>query len=938
MNCTLGTVNACGIRRKVHLLKALLLQSKISILSITETKLKHNLKVASYNTYQRNSPRGAIRGTALLVHTSLHSTEFKLPNQFSNLECVAAKVQLDNLSVAVFSYYHPPSDILSAYFIDYIASIPHSIILGDLNARNIQFGDSSTNRNGRILSDCLMQHNLWRCYNVDPTFFSHAGMSITDHIITTPDLIKYFEEPCFIGQSITSDHLPLLIHSTIAGPLASTPACITFKDHKNANWELFTDHLSTNLPQYHPLQNSHQIDFAIDQLSSSFSEAYSTCVVEKTININRPPLPPYIVNLIKSKRRLYRSFIRTRDAAIKTEYNRLAALIRREINRFKEKKWSDTTSKLDFRNGKEYWKKFSILTGSRKTSSTHLQEPNGLFTSNPQRIADIFKQHLENIFQIPQNPRFDNQHFCTLERDLENFKNTSIEIELNGANSFSIPIDSETVVKNINAGRNTAPGIDGLSRSVLRHLPPNAINLVKNIYNRCLELSYFPKAWKAATTILIPKPNKDHTSPDNYRPISLLNVLGKIFEKILNERLRDFAESRNIIPPFQHGFRPHHSTYDPLIKLHTDITNALNSGECVIGIFLDVQRAFDQVWHAGLVRKLLSIGLPIHFVKLIHSYLSDRTIRIKQNDAFSEPFTPRAGIPQGSTIAPILYLIYTHDMPHPVSILSQISLFADDTAIWTTARTSAKCSRIMQRQLDAYSAWAVKWRITPNPNKTQSILFHHFNYSISPKFSKNDVHLSLWGENLRLQDEIIYLGVTFSKYNSWNVDLAKTLKKVRNRANLLYALRGRIRGCDPRTLLNTYKAYIRPVITYRCLLYSTLQKRLVRSIESCERAICRSIFRLHRQYPSILVHEITKMPPIFTHIEKLQARYALRTLNGPNLVARQTLMTQWYRPGRVLRRKPRNKFPFPPARILHSLQELPDDILDHLEDIPLRIR
>ncbi|KAK9878168.1 hypothetical protein WA026_021184 [Henosepilachna vigintioctopunctata] len=835
LNFTLGTVNACGLRRKIHLLKALLQSSNISILSITETKLKFDLKISNYKTFQRNSTLGTTRGTALLIHNTHYSTEFKLPIQFSDLECAAAKVKINNLTVAIFSFYNPPGNILPADFLEYIATIPNSILLGDFNARHIQFGDIVTNRNGRILSECLIQHNLWRCFNIDPTFFNHNGMSITDHIITTSDLINYFEEPCFIGQTITSDHLPLLIHSNIAQPPPPAPTIITFKDHKNANWEEFQINVANNLPPLQPLDNQFQIDHSLNDFSTFISEAYSACVPEKTVDINRPPLPPFIVSLIKSKRRLYLTYLRTRNDALKTEYNRLSATIRREINRFKEEKWSDITSTLDFRNGKEYWRKFRMLTCSRSRKITHIMSPDGHITSDPQEKADIFKQHLQNIFQIPQNPRFNVQLFNTLERHLDILKNIAVVTELNGNNIFNTPIDTELVSEVIKRGKNTAPGKDGLSRSVFRHLPPNAIEFIKTIYNRCLELCYFPSLWKEATTIMIPKPNKDSTSPDNYRPISLLNVMGKIFEKILNDRLRDFAESRNIIPTFQHGFRTHHSTYDPLFRLHTNITNSLNSGECVIGVFLDVQRAFDQVWHSGLVQKLLNIGLPIHFVKIIMSYLIDRRIRVKVNNALSEPFIPRAGIPQGSAIAPLLYLIYTYDIPQPDNILSHISLFADDTAIWTTGRTSANCSRNMQRQLDVFSTWASNWRITPNPSKTQSILFSHYNYSRSPKFRSNDVHLTLWGENLRLQDEITYLGVTFSKHNSWKSDLEKTLKKVRNRANLLYALKGRIRGCNPYTLLNTYKTFLRPVISYRCLLYATLQKRFVKQIESCER-------------------------------------------------------------------------------------------------------
>ncbi|KAK9880332.1 hypothetical protein WA026_010217 [Henosepilachna vigintioctopunctata] len=737
MSFTVGTINACGLRRKRHLLKALLTEHNISILSVTETKLKFDLKMSNYNTYQRNSTLGTIRGAALLIHDSLHSTQFKLPDQFSNLECVASKVTINNIIVTIISLYHPPGETFPDNLFEFVSLNPHTILLGDFNARNIQFGDNSTNRNGQILSECLIENNLWRCPNTNPTFFSHTGMSIIDHIIITPDLIQYFEEPCFIGQTITSDHLPLLVHSNIAQPPKLPPTIITLKDFKNTDWEQFRAMIIQTFSPPQIFRNTHEIDQIIEQYSTSVSETYNACTPDRTINLNRAPLPPFIVNLIKNKRRLYRLFLRNRDAAIKTEYNRLSAIIRREINRFKEEKWADITSKLDFRNGKEYWRQFHLLSGNKKKKTIHLKSPeNDNIISEPQEIANIFKQHLSNIFITPQNPRFDANHFVTVERNIANFRGINSVIELNGDNIFDTRIDAETVAEAVHSGKNTAPGRDGLSRAVIRQLPQECFEFLSNIFNRCLELCYFPNVWKEATTILIPKPSGDPTNPDNYRPISLLNVIGKVFEKILQGRLRDFAESNDILPRFQHGFRTFHSTQDPLLQLHSELTVAINSGECVLATFLDIHKAFDQVWHAGLVQKLLNIRLPFHFVKLINSFLTERIIRVKISNSYSEPFSPLAGIPQGSILSPLLYIIYTYDIPNPVNLNTHISLFADDTALWTTGRTTAVCSRELQRQLDAFSTWARKWRITPNPSKTQSILFHNYKQSKSPKFKK----------------------------------------------------------------------------------------------------------------------------------------------------------------------------------------------------------
>ncbi|CAH1371514.1 unnamed protein product [Tenebrio molitor] len=175
--------------------------------------------------------------------------------------------------------------------------------------------------------------------------------------------------------------------------------------------------------------------------------------------------------------------------------------------------------------------------------------------------------------------------------------------------------------------------------------PESALQALTNIYNNCMISLYFPTAWKTAYTIMIPKPGKSPNDPKSYRPISLLNITGKIFERILTNRLNLVLESNNLLPPEQFGFRAQRSTHNPIVELQTDITRHANLAECTVGVFLDIERAFDKVWHDGLIQKLFNIRLNLKFVKLISSFLSNRSCRVKVQNNLSNPIELKAGVP-----------------------------------------------------------------------------------------------------------------------------------------------------------------------------------------------------------------------------------------------------------------------------------------------------
>lgn len=190
-------------------------------------------------------------------------------------------------------------------------------------------------------------------------------------------------------------------------------------------------------------------------------------------------------------------------------------------------------------------------------------------------------------------------------------------------------------------------------------------------------MGYFPIKFKTALIKLIPKPDTDQTNPLNYRPISLLEVTGKFFEKIINTRLKTHLEANNMLTDMQHGFRNNRGTDTALTTFHETLAHYTAKRKQCYVILVDVSKAFDNVWHERLQYKTAHLQLPITTIKFLNNFLTNREAKIKIGNYIGPPIPLRAGVPQGSVLSPTLYFIYTNDIPTPATDCTYIQ-YADD--------------------------------------------------------------------------------------------------------------------------------------------------------------------------------------------------------------------------------------------------------------------
>lgn len=326
---------------------------------------------------------------------------------------------------------------------------------------------------------------------------------------------------------------------------------------------------------------------------------------------------------------------------------------------------------------------------------------------------------------------------------------------------------------------------------------------VVQIFNAVLHLQHIPSAWKQVEIIVIPKVGKPPHLPFSYKPISLLSCIGKLFERLYNKRLEPLIEEREIIPNHQFGFRSNHATIEQVHRVTDLIERTLEKGEVCSAVFLDVGQTFDRVHHESLLLKLYK-SVPLNHYRLLRSYLEDRSFRVRVDGAFSEFIKIEAGVPQGSVLGPILYLIFTADMPLTKDTFT--GTFADDQVIMATGKDVPSANRKLQHGVRRVHGWHNKWRSVLNSQKSLHTIFTN----------RRVPYKSIWVGRLPVPYSAAsrYLGMKLDTKLRWKTHIKVKLTELRLKVRRMHWLLGTHSklSLDNKVLL--YKVVLRPVWAY----------------------------------------------------------------------------------------------------------------------------
>ncbi|CAF4942058.1 unnamed protein product [Pieris macdunnoughi] len=425
----------------------------------------------------------------------------------------------------------------------------------------------------------------------------------------------------------------------------------------------------------------------------------------------------------------------------------------------------------------------------------------------------------------------------------------SLNSELSNFNPCTT-LEITNIIKTLNT--NCSSGIDGINTKTIKCVVDHISEYLSICFNKLLHNGEFPDSLKKARVAPIHK-SGPKTEPGNYRPISILPTISKILEKIIYSRLDTYLQTNNFIFKRQYGFRSKSSTLSATADLVSDIKQNIDSKKMVLGVFIDLKKAFDTVSHNLLLKKLECIGIKDRALKLFKSYLSNRTQIVKIGNAQSSEIPITCGVPQGSILGPLLFLIYINNI-HELGLHGRITLYADDTCLFYFGSNIQTMVAQAQSDLNVLSSWFQQNLLTINISKTSYVIFKATNKLI-PIF-----------QPLKVQDVEInnkkwekYLGLRMDTNLKWNFHISHIITKLKSLIGRFWS----ISKCIPQSVRHLiYNCLVKPHFIYLIEIWGTACKNKISTIQTLQNKLIKALFRYNFLTPTNKIYQETKIMTI----------------------------------------------------------------------------
>ena len=471
-------------------------------------------------------------------------------------------------------------------------------------------------------------------------------------------------------------------------------------------------------------------------------------------------------------------------------------------------------------NPKCFYKELNKFTGKATKNSNFVikNDKNELITDDVD-VAESFNKNFVSISKI-------------LAASIDNIPFTTHGIKTNEKSLFFYPADGTEISRIItNLKNHKSPGLDGLTAEILKKSHDVIVEKLSHLVNESLKSGTFPQVLKAASVVPIYKSGKKSIR-ENYRPISVLSVLSKVFERVVHERLYNFMDKNKLLYPRQFGFR---SKLSPIHAL-SDITEMIrdNSNLDISCILLDLQKAFDTINHEFLLYKLEACGVRGVCLDWFTSYLRKRSQCVSINGKVSKPLLIDCGVPQGSILGPLLFIIYVNDFPTSRKNIIPF-LFADDAnCVYARPKND---SSTLQDEVEHIPGWMAMNKLSQIIPKTELVRF-----------------LNCKGESIVLKNTEItcteyvkYLGIFLDKNLTYGFHVKRVLNKLAKHVSIINRLR---HFTSSSVVIRYYKTYMKPIIQYGLLIYGCTRKSVLNDIFLVQKKILRITYFKNRRYPS----------------------------------------------------------------------------------------
>ena len=788
-------------------------------------------------------------GVAIFVHNSLASTNIDIVRHCKDqdIEICAVKLSFGALNICVVTLYRAPSGNFSTFLLKLDTILQsiyspklHLIICGDININYLKESEIKSK-----LDSLLLSYNLTSTINF-PTRVQNATATAIDNIfIDVSQLESYTVTPIINGMS---DHDAQLL---MIGTNFSHAPLHKIKTIRKINKHTIFDFLNKlSCESWNAIFKSEDVNDMYNSFLNTYLRIfYSSFPLKKVTDRNKNDNNNWITTGIKTscrhKRKLYLACRNSNNQESKRSYQVYCKILSNVIKEAKRIHYNKTI-KNSTNKCKTTWNIIKKLTNNQQTQ-TDVQELmiDTRHLIDQQDITDAFSTYFSTVI--------DKININNINNKTDNFPTFHHYVEQN----YSYP-PPPLVIKTFSTKEITSIikllktknsyGYDEISTKVLKLSATYICSPLTYICNKSILTGKFPDRMKFSVVKPIYKKG-DKKNPANYRPISLLTSFSKVFEKALYTRLTDHLSTYKLLVTNQFGFRKGIATEDAIFKLTNEILTALNSKKVIGGIFCDLEKAFDSVNHGILLSKLPYYGISGKAKLLLESYMQNRYQRVQIANSYLNTTTTskwtkiKSGVPQGSILGPLLFLIYINDLPRAVEHKALPIIFADDTSILLASPNNSQ----MQTDLNEVFAQLNKWfksnMLLLNFDKTSFVQF------TNKTTSNLDMQIKHEDKQIRSAMETKFLGLFINNKLSWKTHIECIKSKL---SSACYAMRTIKPYVAANTLKTIYYSYFHSIMTYGLLFWGNspdsikifrLQKKIIRIMMGCKNTeSCKKLF------------------------------------------------------------------------------------------------
>lgn len=823
---------------KIDLLRVWVILNKPNIITISETWLHggisdNQVNIDDYVIYRQD--RGSNRGgVATYVSKNLTAERVYPTVEPVNFESLSIKIILkNNKSIIINNIYRPPSEPA-----DSMKNIMATITSFKNNSEIITLGDFNCNwlhRSSSKDKSLVRSANLTQLIT-EPTRVTQLSSTLIDWIlVTNPDQIV----SSGVLPDSFSDHSVVFCVWKVKVPKLP-PKYVKVRQTKNINSDLFLNDLANiNWTRFQLIPD---VTDAWEFLYSEMLEVINKHAPFKTIRVKGRHLPwisTDLINLFKQRDHAWTKYRKSKNPADWELYRKLRNQSKIQTRNAKSSYYQEAFTQ-NYNNPKQFWKHLDQLLNRSKDNIIENITVDNTVTSDPHIISDAFNQYFSSISSAQHSD------YSKTSRPLNN-------VSSDASFSFSQISLSDVQQAICELKNNCSAGPDGFDAKFLKLGASVLIYPLTDLFNLSLNTCSIPVIWKTARVTPIFK-GGDHTDLSNYRPISILCTIAKVFEKIIFRQLQIYLNHFNILCVNQSGFRPGYSTTTALLKFTNDVFSSLDQSQYTGAIFLDLSKAFDLVDHYLLLDKLKSIGLSRKALLWFNAYLHNRRQFVSFKGTQSQNCIVEKGVPQGSTLGPLLFSIFINDLPQ-VCQNCLTHLYADDTVVYLSSANLTQLQCLLQEDFNSVQNWINSNLLKLNMTKSNYMLF-------GTRHSLQSANLSITFDNgsLMLRETAVkYLGVWLDPELNFKPHIDYIIKSTYSCLMPLY----RSSGCfSQQVRKKIITQLIFPIIDYGDIVYQNTYEKYLKPLNVLFNTLCRFILKCpFRTHHCILYDQLNWLQP-----------------------------------------------------------------------------